>query len=287
VSGYVTVNFVKTTTELRRHLAESHGRNRIALVPTMGCLHEGHLSLIRKARKLADTVVVSIYVNPLQFGPDEDFASYPRNPENDAAACKAEGVDIIFHPDNLYPNGHPKVRLTVQEMSDCLCGSHRPGHFDGVATAVNILFNIIRPDIAVFGEKDWQQLAIIKRMVADLHLPIDIVSGKTVRETDGLAMSSRNRYLNEHERKLAGSIFSSLQLMAENAKKSDKNCKSLCKIAKNYLKMNKIDPEYLEIRHACTLERLERLGGPPARAFIAAKVGNARLIDNISLEDNT
>jgi pantoate--beta-alanine ligase len=249
----------------------------------MGCLHEGHASLIRKARELADVVVVSIYVNPLQFGPNEDMDAYPRTFETDKAACKAEGADIIFHPENLYTSGQPNITLKVVELSDVLCGSARPGHFDGVVTVVNILFNIVQPDIALFGEKDWQQLAIIRRMVTDLHMPVEIVGCETVREPDGLAMSSRNRYLSAEERKRAIALHASIQKIVENAKNGDKNCKNLLKTAINDLKVKQIDPEYIEIRDAFTLVETARITDQPTRAFIAATIGKARLIDNISL----
>jgi len=274
----------ETPRELRDALAPLRGARRIALVPTMGCLHEGHASLIRKARELADVVVVSIYVNPLQFGLNEDMDAYPRTFEADKVTCKAEGADIIFHPENLYTSGLPNITLKVSELSDVLCGATRPGHFDGVVTVVNILFNIVQPDIALFGEKDWQQLAIIRRMVTDLHMPVAIVACETVREPDGLAMSSRNRYLSAEERKRAIALHASIQEIAENAKKSDKNCEKLLKNAKNDLKMKQIDPEYIEIRDASTLVETTRITDRPARAFIAATIGKARLIDNIALE---
>jgi len=277
------MNIIETADELRRALASAYGRHRIALVPTMGCLHEGHLSLIRQAKGLADIVVVSIYVNPLQFGPNEDMDKYPRTFEKDCAACEAAGVDFLFHPHNLYPDDGPIITLYVRELADVLCGTSRPGHFNGVATVVNILFNIVQPDIAVFGEKDWQQLTIIRRMVNDLQMPVEISSGKTVREADGLAMSSRNRYLTPEERKQAASLYAGLRLMAENAQKGEKNCVKLLKMAENHLKMNDIVPEYLDIRHADTLEAVQRLDDEPCRAFVAAHIGRARLIDNIEL----
>jgi len=274
----------ETSRELRDALDSLRGTKRIALVPTMGCLHEGHASLIRKARELADVVVVSIYVNPLQFGLNEDLNAYPRTFEADKATCEAEGADIIFHPENLYASGLPNITLKVTELSDVLCGASRPGHFDGVATAVNILFNIVQPDIALFGEKDWQQLAIIRRMVTDLHMPVEIVGCETVREPDGLAMSSRNRYLSSEERKRATVLHASIHKIAENVKKGTKNCENLLKEAKSALKVKQIDPEYIEVRDASTLMEITRITDSPARAFIAATIGKARLIDNISLE---
>jgi len=277
------LNIIKTATGIRRALADVRSRDRIALVPTMGCLHEGHLSLIRQARRLADIVVVSIYVNPLQFGPNEDLDKYPRTFEKDRAACEAEGVDFIFHPRNLYPAGGPKVTLRVRRLGDMLCGASRPGHFDGVATVVNILFNIVQPDIAIFGEKDYQQLVIIRRMVADLAMPVEIISGETVREADGLAMSSRNRYLAPEERRRATALYGALQRMARAARDGETDCRRLCGLGESHLHAQGIEPEYVEIRHAGTLAPIRRLDSKPSRAFISACVGPARLIDNIKL----
>ncbi len=278
------MNIASNKNGLRHMLAPIPGSKRIALVPTMGCLHEGHASLIRKARELADVVIVSIYVNPLQFGPNEDLDAYPRTFEADKETCKVAGVDIIFHPKNLYTSGSPNVMLKVTKLSDVLCGTARPGHFDGVVTVVNMLFNIVQPDIVLFGEKDWQQLAIIRRMVTDLHIQVELVACATVREPDGLAMSSRNRYLSEEERKRAIALHASLQKMAKNVGKGKKNCEKLLKYAKNDLKMKQIDPEYIVICDAATLTEVTRITDSPARAFIAATIGKARLIDNIALE---
>ena len=278
---------VETASDLRRALAPSRGKDRIALVPTMGCLHEGHASLIRKARGLADIVVVSIYVNPLQFGPGEDFDRYPRTFAADSAICEAEGADIIFHPASLYPDGGPKVTLTVQDLGDALCGAHRPGHFDGVVTVVNILFNIVQPDIAVFGEKDWQQLTIIRRMVADLQLPVEVIGAETVREPEGLAMSSRNRYLSDDERRQAQALSRTLRGMHTRVAAGIHDADELLAKAHAELTGAGIAPEYLEIRDAHDLQPLQILKqATAARAFVAARVGNARLIDNMSLYDN-
>jgi len=274
---------VETPRRLRDALAPMHGSKRIALIPTMGCLHAGHASLMRKAGELADVVVVSIYVNPLQFGLNEDLDAYPRTLEADKTVCEAAGVDIIFHPENLYASDAPKITLKVTELSDILCGAARSGHFDGVATVVNILFNIVQPDIALFGEKDWQQLAIIRRMATDLHMRVKIVGCKTVREQDGLAMSSRNRYLSAEERTRAVALHVGIQEIADKVKKGEKNCKKLLEIARNSLKVNRINPEYLEIRDDSTLKGITRITNRPARALIAATIGKARLIDNISL----
>lgn len=277
---------ISSATELRRHLAASRNRNRIALVPTMGCLHEGHLSLIRKAREHADIVVVSIYVNPLQFGPNEDFDAYPRTFDADATLCKAENVDVIFHPESLYADGKPQVRLCVDEaLTGCLCGASRPGHFDGVATVVSILFHIVQPEIAVFGEKDWQQLTIIRRMVEDLMMPLEVIGVPTVREDDGLAMSSRNRYLNAIDRKRAAHLSKALARMQQLAAGGETNADILIGTGRDTLAHFDIEPEYLEIRDAASLQCVERLSADtPARAFIAARIGHARLIDNVPLD---
>ena len=206
--------------EILRTAAEMAGRSRalrsdgavVALVPTMGALHEGHLSLIRIASGLADTVVVSVFVNPTQFGPSEDFDRYPRDLEKDAALAEAAGCDIVFAPgvEDIYP-AHYATVVHVQRMSDRLCGALRPGHFDGVTTVVAKLLNIVRPSIAVFGQKDGQQVAIIERMAADLDMGVEIIRAPTVREPDGLAMSSRNAYLSKEERAEAPVLFRALE----------------------------------------------------------------------------
>jgi len=276
----------KTTPELRSLLAlPRRSGQTIALVPTMGCLHEGHATLIREARKLADIVVVSIYVNPLQFGPNEDFASYPRSFEADAAVCSDAGADIIFNPSNLYPDGAPLVSLMVNGLSDVLCGASRPGHFDGVATVVSILFNAVQPDMAVFGEKDWQQLAVIRRMVRDLHMPVEIIGIETVRENGGLAMSSRNRYLNKQELLTGRALNAALASMQLQAITGEKNAAVLLDAGLRVLATAGVTPEYLEIRAADSLDTLQSLHEMPARAFVAARIGKARLIDNISLKN--
>jgi len=280
------VNIIENSTELRTALAPlRRGSGRIALVPTMGCLHEGHASLIREARKLADQVVVSIYVNPLQFGVNEDLDCYPRTFAADKEMCEKEGACILFHPARLYPANGPHVTLKVEGLSGMMCGRTRPGHFDGVVTVVNILFNIVQPDIALFGEKDWQQLIIIRQMVHDLYLPVEVVNCETVREADGLAMSSRNRYLSVSERKRAAMLHTTLSMMRIRAATGEAMTSQLLKAGNGILTSAGIKPEYLEIRQADTLDRLDTLNDhSPARAFVAARIGNARLIDNIPLE---
>ena len=271
-------------TALQQYLAGVK-QKRIALVPTMGCLHEGHISLIRKAKCLADIVVVSIYVNPLQFGANEDLDNYPRVFEDDAAICKAEGVDCVFHPHDLYPEGGAKITLKVHALDNMLCGASRRGHFDGVVTVVSILFNLVQPNIAVFGEKDWQQLAIIRRMVSDLHMPVEIIRSEIVREPDGLAMSSRNRYLSPAERQKALRLSQALYLMQNDINIGGKAI-NIIDVGMDNLKKHQVSPEYLEIRHALTLKP-ENTITSQSRIFIAAKIGNTRLIDNAALFPQT
>ncbi len=279
------MKIIHNPADLCRQLAKRRKSQSIALVPTMGCLHDGHMHLIETARKMADFVVVSIYVNPLQFGANEDLDRYPRTPEADAKRCVQAGVDMIFHPPTLYADAGPLVSLHVQQLADVLCGASRPGHFDGVATVVNILFNIVQPDIAVFGEKDWQQLAIIRRMVRDLHLPVQIIGVPTVRECDGLAMSSRNRYLDAADRRRAATLSQALKAMARQAGDGIHDCATLLATGHAILHEAGIEAEYLEIRHADTLQALHRLQhDQPARAFLAARIGKARLIDNMPLD---
>jgi len=273
-----------SNSEIRRQLTGHRGNRSIALVPTMGCLHAGHARLIRRAKALADTVVVSIYVNPLQFGANEDLDRYPRTFEADARLCQQEGVDFIFHPTTLYPKNGPKVTLAAGVQAACLCGASRPGHFDGVLTVVNILFNIVQPEMAIFGEKDWQQLALIRQMVADLQIPLEIVGSETVREADGLAMSSRNRYLSEADRTKAVKLSQALTAMQRLAAKGEADAARLKAAGSEILTGAGIEPEYLEIRNARSLKSKWTLNQRQSiRAFVAAKVGNARLIDNMPL----
>jgi len=279
------MNIVQTVRDIRHQLQPLRQHQRIAFVPTMGCLHAGHLSLIEHAKTLADIVVLSIYVNPLQFGPDEDLQQYPRPFEADAQLCRDAGVDFIFHPDSLYPESGANITLKVNALSDCLCGASRPDHFEGVATAVNILFNIVQPDFAIFGEKDWQQLTIVRRMVDDLTIPVEVIGAATVRQADGLAISSRNRYLNEDERQQALAISQALIAMQQLAASGEQCVETLKRHAHDMLSAAHISPEYLELRHPDSLQTIQHtLGKQTCRAFIAARVGNARLIDNISLK---
>ena len=231
-------------------------------MPTMGALHQGHLSLIKLARKHADFVVVSIFVNPTQFGPKEDYNKYPRDLKKDAALCKTAGADLIFSPtpEEIYPKGF-STYVTVEGLTEGLCGATRPGHFKGVTTVVAKLFNIVQPDVAVFGQKDAQQLAVIKRMVTDLDLPVKIIGAPIVRERDGLAMSSRNAYLTLEERQEAPTIHRSLQLAESMIKSGKRKAESvkreMVKLLKRDAPLGEID--YIEIVNKDTLEKTNKI----------------------------
>ena len=258
---------------------------RIGFVPTMGNLHAGHLALVRLAKKHAEVVVVSIFVNPAQFGPNEDFAAYPRTFEADRDLCEQEGVDIVFHPDvpEMYPAG-VSVSVVENSLSRTLCGASRPGHFDGVCTVVAKLFNLVQPHVAVFGEKDGQQLRIIRRMVRDLRFPVEIVPGPTVREPDGLALSSRNQYLTPEQRPQAACLRRALdegeRLFAAGERDPRKLVAAMRAIV-DRAPAARVD--YIEIVDD---ETLQPLAGPivrPALAALAVRVGKPRLIDNAVL----
>lgn len=258
---------------------------RIGFVPTMGNLHTGHLALVRLAKKHAEIVVASIFVNPAQFGPNEDFAAYPRTFAADRALCEREGVDIIFHPDvpEMYPAG-VSVSVVENSLSRTLCGASRPGHFDGVCTVVAKLFNLVQPHVAVFGEKDGQQLRIIRRMVRDLRFPVEIVAGPTVREPDGLALSSRNQYLTPEQRPQATCLRRALdegeRLFAAGERDPQKLVAAMRAVA---ARAPAAQVDYIEIVDD---ETLQPLAGPivrPALAALAVRVGRPRLIDNAVL----
>jgi pantoate--beta-alanine ligase len=257
---------------------------RIAFVPTMGALHEGHLRLVDVAKSKADLTVMSLFVNPTQFGPREDFAKYPRDPETDRKLAESRGVDILFTPEagEIYPPGH-QTFVVVTELTRGLCSASRPGHFRGVATVVAALFLIVQPDAAVFGEKDYQQLQIIRRMAVDLHFPIEIVGVPTVREADGLAMSSRNRYLSPEDRKDAAFLHRALLRAQEIFQKGERKPAVLQAEAEKILREKpNLRLEYLEIVDAQSLQALERIERP-ARAMLAVHLHETRLIDNVPL----
>jgi len=255
---------------------------RVAFVPTMGNLHEGHLDLVRKARTLADVVVVSIFVNPLQFGPNEDLDAYPRTLAADKEKLFGEGVQVLFAPDvaEIYPEGvEAQTLVHVPDLGDTLCGSSRPGHFDGVTTVVSKLFNIVQPDVAVFGEKDFQQLSIVRRMVKDLCMPIEIVGVATSRDQDGLAKSSRNGYLSSAQREVAPVLNRTLRDCREAIACGFDNFLQLESHARMQLLQAGFEPDYFAIRDARTLRAVTE-DTEEIAILAAARLGNTRLIDN-------
>lgn len=256
----------------------------IAFVPTMGYLHEGHLSLMREGRRRADIVIASVFVNPTQFGPQEDLASYPRDFERDCALMESAQVDIVFHPraEDMYPDGFQSY-VTVEKVSQPLCGRSRPHHFRGVATVVAKLFNIIKPHVALFGWKDFQQVVVIQRMVKDLNFDLEIVGCPTMREPDGLAMSSRNTYLSAEERKEALGLKQALDEASALVRGGEREAAAILARVRQVLSERPgIRLDYVELRHPETLENIERIEGPTLLA-IAAYVGRTRLIDNCLL----
>jgi len=258
---------------------------RIAFVPTMGNLHRGHLRLVEQARECAQRVVVSIFVNPMQFNDQEDFAAYPVTLEQDCAKLVEAGVDALFLPsvEVIYPDGHRQnTQVVVPELSDILCGAHRPGHFVGVSTVVAKLFNIVVPDVALFGEKDFQQLMVIRRMVDELCFPIEIVGVATEREANGLAMSSRNGYLSEEERQQAALLYRTLMWAGERLLESSADIAAVEAQAMRQLQEGGFRPEYFSVRNARDLS--EAVAGAQDLVVVAAAwLGRARLIDNIRL----
>jgi pantoate--beta-alanine ligase len=269
----------------RKILPESLG-----FVPTMGALHEGHCELIKRSASECERTVVSIFVNPTQFGPNEDFEKYPRTLDEDLKKCEISGADAVFVPEvkAIYGESSPLITLKVSgEIASILCGKSRPGHFDGVAQVVSILFNIVQPDISFFGEKDFQQLAVLRKMVADLRFPLEIKGVATVRESDGLAKSSRNRYLSEKERVLAPNIFKVMEYLRQKAASARFDRLAIpVEFAEEEAKKRleslvpgiKID--YLEIRNSKDLAK-SRFLGKDSRVFVAAYIGTTRLIDNL------
>lgn len=264
-------------------------RGPVALVPTMGALHEGHLTLVREARKLAASVVVSIFVNPTQFGPNEDLDAYPRRLAEDSALLVAESVDLLWAPPVgvVYPEGFA-TSVSVSGVSEGLCGASRPGHFDGVATVVCKLFNQVRPDMAVFGEKDWQQLAVIRRMARDLDLVLPragaIHGVATVREADGLAMSSRNAYLSPGDRRRAAALPTAMREAVARIGDGADVVRTLAALEKALLGGGFASVDYAELADADSLAPLAHLGERPARLLVAARIGGTRLIDNMAVD---
>ncbi|MFI0485978.1 pantoate--beta-alanine ligase [Actinomadura sp. 9N215] len=281
----MTPTITRTRDELTG--ARSRIKGRLALVPTMGALHEGHRSLFRRARRSADAVAVSIFVNPLQFGPDEDLDRYPRTLAADLEMCAAEGVDLVFAPPHsvMYPDT-PQVTIKSGPMGEVVEGASRPGHFDGMLTVVLKLLNLVRPDMAIFGEKDAQQLAMIRRMVADLNVPVEIAAGPTVREPDGLALSSRNRYLSEAERRTALALSRALHAGADA---SSGGPEAVLAAANAVLdKAVTADPplllDYLVLVDPATFTAITPPYEGPAVLAVAGRVGATHLIDNVPVQ---
>jgi pantoate--beta-alanine ligase len=275
--------------ELRHAVDSLKQRGDVALVPTMGALHEGHLTLVRDARAKAASVVVSIFVNPTQFGPNEDLDAYPRQLEADSRMLEAEGVDVLWAPavEEVYPEGFATT-VSVGGISEGLCGAYRPGHFDGVATVVCKLFHQIRPDLALFGEKDWQQLAVIRRMARDLDLTqphVEAIHGvATVREADGLALSSRNRYLSSVDRQRAAVLPRAMREAIARIEAGDPVATVLVALKQALTDGGFASVDYAALADAESLTPLAELGARPARLLVAARIGGTRLIDNMAVE---
>jgi len=263
--------------------ARREGR-RVGLVPTMGFLHRGHLSLMEACRGRADLTAVSIFVNPTQFGPNEDLARYPRDLEGDLKKCRETGVDVVFAPESgaMYPAGH-RTFVEVAQLQDGLCGARRPGHFRGVATVVTQLFALARPHLAVFGEKDWQQLQIIRRLAVDLHLGVEVVGMPIVRQADGLAMSSRNAYLSPVERTRALALSRGLGAARARWAAGERQADVLREAARAELRAAEVREDYVELVTPDTLEPLARAERADARLLVAGFVGTTRLIDNTAV----
>jgi pantoate--beta-alanine ligase len=284
------MNVIETIQDIRRAVAPARAEGKsVGFVPTMGALHEGHRALIRRAREQCDFVVVSIFVNPTQFGPNEDFEKYPRRREDDLAACEELGVDAVFAPsaEEMYPGGTENclASVSVEALGDTLCGRNRPGHFEGVATVVTKLFHVVSPDVAYFGRKDFQQAVIIRRLVADLNFPIRIEVCPTVREEDGLAMSSRNAYLSEDQRRQARHLYGALQQAEAWVLREHPPAEAVIEHIRRYLSENAPygQVDYIQLVNPDTLADVTTTDD----AFVAAlavKFGRTRLIDNLPIE---
>ncbi len=278
------MQLVSTVAEVRERVRGwRDAGERIAFVPTMGNLHSGHISLIELAREHGDRFIASIFVNPMQFGPNEDFNHYPRTPTRDAQMLEQAGCDLMFQPDveEMYPAGTGiATRVDVPGLSTILCGEFRPGHFEGVATVVAKLFNIVQPDVAVFGEKDFQQLSVIRRMVADLCLPVRVVGAPTMREVDGLAMSSRNQYLDAGERSRAPMLNAELRVAAAAIASGVTDFAALETASAGRLAGAGFRIDYFSVRRAADLQ-LPGHGDRELVVLVAARIGKARLIDNL------
>lgn len=285
------MQIIHHTAELRSQVKKWHMADEsVCLVPTMGNLHSGHLALVDRAKQLADHVIATIFVNPMQFIAGEDFDTYPRTMEQDSLALFEHGTNTLFAPEvnEVYPSGlENHTEVSVPALDGFLCGASRPGHFNGVATVVSKLFNLVQPDTAIFGQKDYQQLLVIKRMVSDLCIPIDIQSLPTVREDDGLALSSRNGYLSEADRKIAPALYQQLTEISDQIKNGNTNFSDLEKAGNKKLEKLGFEPEYLSIRNQNDLAIADQNPDQNSDqdqklvALIAARLGGTRLIDNI------
>ena len=275
---------VHSKQELAEHIAEwRHNDEHIALVPTMGSLHAGHLSLVELAREHAERVIVSIFVNPTQFGESEDFDNYPRSLERDTLRLKTTGADMIFAPDvdTVYPFGiENATTVSVPGLTENFCGASRPGHFDGVTTVVARLFSLVQPDVAVFGQKDYQQQLVIRRMAEDLSLPVSIIASETIRDDDGLALSSRNAYLDEAQRKTAPLLYKQVSAVGTELQNGQRNFAELELNAREALQAAGFEVDYFSIRRALNLEVPDR-DCDDLVVLAAANLGDARLIDNV------
>ncbi len=286
----MSIPVVTTIEQVRQAVREARGQGLvIGFVPTMGALHEGHVRLIEECREAAGFVVVSIFVNPTQFGPSEDFQRYPRTPEEDHRKCAEAAASLIFEPgvEAMYPHGLISTFVEVPVLSGTLEGAYRPGHFRGVATVVMKLFGIVAPDLAFFGEKDYQQLQVIRRMVADLDVPVEIRGVPTVREPDGLALSSRNRYLDPDERRAAICLSAALNAARKAVGAGETDADRVRQILRATIQSERLATlDYAEVADAATLEPLADLGpGHRAVALLAVRIGSTRLIDNALLSD--
>jgi pantoate--beta-alanine ligase len=281
------VKTIRKIASLRETLrAWRHAGETVALVPTLGNLHQGHISLVELARKQADRIVISVFVNPTQFGPGEDYQAYPRTLDHDRRQLTRAGAELLFAPsvEEMYPHaGDAGTLVSVPGLSSILCGEFRPGHFDGVTSVVSRLFNIVQPDVAVFGQKDYQQLAIIRRMQADMHYPVAIVAGPTLREADGLALSSRNQYLSPAERKLAPALYRAVSECGARLRTGACDYAALEAHGKATLVTAGFRPDYFAVRNADDLAPAQAMDRRLV-VLVAAHLGRARLIDNELVE---